>query len=287
MTRGDFAVAGLSTFVLVAGCNLVLGNEEGVLVEAGFNAAPGGGAPGGGGAVAQAQGGASSTPRSEAGGGQLGTSLGSGGVDALGNAGENAGSVAGADDGEPIGAAGSAGDSGEGGSAGNSDSAPPDATGGTGASPGNGGTAGVAGSETTPGATGGTGGSGGVAGGASGGDASSASGGGPVCECTPGSPPTEEIVPCPKGAYRTRTRACNDDCTLAPPVDSECVPPPNDCDGCSCVNFCKNSKTGGTPTCLWIDCTFEEAKAECLLEVPQVCGQGAPAPPDPTDWRPR
>jgi len=290
MTRGNFGAACLSTFALVAGCNWVLGNEEGVLVEAGVGTSVGG-APGGGGAVAREEAGASADPRSGAGGVPTGASLGPGGAGELGSAGERAGGVAGTADDEPAGNGGIAGDASEvggasdGGTAGVTGSAATPGAGGTGAVAGGGGSAGIAGSGATAGTAGGTG---GVAGGGSGGDAPSASGGGPVCECTPGSPPAEEIVPCPKGAWRTRTQACNDDCTFAPPVDSECSKPPNDCDGCSCVGHCDHPDKGVT-TCLRIDesCSKTAADAECAAEAPRVCGDNYHPPVDIIDWYPR
>jgi len=88
--------------------------------------------------------------------------------------------------------------------------------------------------------------------------------------CTPNAP-LHEYGHCELGGWRDRTSTCGADCQPGLWTDGECEWGPNPCTGCACISDCTDPDTGGT-TCLWIDCPESQARAECEVDIEDVCG---------------
>lgn len=103
--------------------------------------------------------------------------------------------------------------------------------------------------------------------------------------CDPAAAPQMRTAPCPNGGWKNQELACTSECTLGTWTDTEaCQQGPNGCDGCACVSYCEHPERHVT-TCLWIACTQAEAQAECEEDiVARSCMRRPPV--ELIDWRP-
>lgn len=107
----------------------------------------------------------------------------------------------------------------------------------------------------------------------------------PAGACTPGKTETD-VGHCANGGWRDRVRSCNSNCSWGAWTDtSACQYGQNACTGCACVSWCKDPKTNGGSTCLWIGCSEADARAECQADLKDNCGT-TNQPLTFTDWRP-
>ncbi len=272
-------------FVWMVGCNLLLGNEEGTLIDGTGGAPPRGGSTASGGVSA------SGAPADDAGG------------ESSGEGGTPSGPSATGGEAEPAPEAGAPGMEPSGGS---SNPEPP-LTGGTGA--GSGGTTGSAGEAGS--------GSGGcisnectpmtvemvevscgpcgkghqLAPRACRSDCTWSEPAAPVgtCDttglCDPAAAAQMRTAPCPNGGWKNQKLACTSECTLGEWTDTEaCQQGPNGCSGCACVSYCDHPERHVT-SCLWIACTKAEAQAECEEDIAAASCTRRP-PVELIDWRP-
>jgi hypothetical protein len=87
--------------------------------------------------------------------------------------------------------------------------------------------------------------------------------------CQPGATGSQSVG-CGDCGTKTQTRTCTASCTWGAWTDSSACNAPSVCD-CSVVQYCTDPDTGGT-TCMQIACTRSQALAECMVEIPNVCG---------------
>lgn len=272
----------------MVGCNLLLGNEEGTLIDGTGGAPPRGGSTASGGVSA------SGAPAGDAGG------------DGSGEGGTPSAPSATGGEAEPAPEAGSPGVEPSGGS---SNPEPP-LTGGTGgASEGSGGTTGSAGeagagsggcisNECTPMTVemvevscGPCGKGHQLAPRACRSDCTWSEPAAPMgtCDttglCDPAAAPQMRTAPCPNGGWKNQKLACTSECTLGEWTDTEaCQQGPNGCSGCACVSYCDHPERHVT-SCLWIACTKAEAQAECEEDIEAASCTRRP-PVELIDWRP-
>lgn len=103
--------------------------------------------------------------------------------------------------------------------------------------------------------------------------------------CDPSAAPAMRTAPCANGGWRNQKQSCTSDCKLGDWTDTEaCQYPPNDCTGCACVSYCDHPERHVT-TCLWIACTQSEALAECEEDIVATSCTRRP-PVELIDWRP-
>jgi hypothetical protein len=103
--------------------------------------------------------------------------------------------------------------------------------------------------------------------------------------CDPSAAPAMRTAPCANGGWRNQKQSCTSDCKLGEWTDTEaCQSPPNPCTGCACVSYCDHPERHVT-TCLWIACSESEARAECEEDIAATSCTRRP-PVELIDWRP-
>ena len=103
--------------------------------------------------------------------------------------------------------------------------------------------------------------------------------------CDPSAAPAMRTAPCANGGWRNQKQSCTSDCKLGEWTDTEaCQSPPNPCTGCACVSYCDHPERHVT-TCLWVACSQSEAWAECEEDIAAISCTRRP-PVELIDWRP-
>jgi hypothetical protein len=103
--------------------------------------------------------------------------------------------------------------------------------------------------------------------------------------CDPSAAPAMRTAPCANGGWRNQKQSCTSDCKLGEWTDTEaCQSPPNPCTGCACVSYCDHPERHVT-TCLWVACSQSEAWAECEADIAAISCTRRP-PVELIDWRP-
>ena len=90
-----------------------------------------------------------------------------------------------------------------------------------------------------------------------------------MVSCQPGATGSQSVG-CGDCGTKTQSRTCTASCTWGAWTDSSACSSPAICD-CSEVQYCTDPDTGGT-TCRQTACTRDQALAECMLEITNVCG---------------